>query len=117
MTPAARASLVFGAYLGALGLWLLAIPNVLLDAFGFEPTNEVWIRVIGFMLGVLSHYYLSAAYREDRGFFAATIIPRLLALPMFGIFVWAGWAPAPLLLFAVPEVAGALWTRAALDRR
>lgn len=116
MSPAARASQVFGLYIGLLGLVLLIAPNLLLTAFGFAPTTEPWIRIVGFLLGILSHYYLAAAHHENRQFFAATIIPRLVVLPVLAIFVLAQWAPAQLLIFAIPDVAGALWTRGALAK-
>lgn len=116
MSPAARASQVFGLYLGLLGLILLVAPNTLLTLFAFAPTDEPWIRIVGFLVAILSHYYLVAAYRNDRIFFAASIAPRLLVLPTFGVFVFAGWAPIQLLGFALPDVASALWTRSALGQ-
>ncbi len=114
MTRAARSMQVFGLYLGLLGLGLTVAPNVVLTLFGFLPTEEPWIRLLGFVVAILAHYYLAAAHGEDRLFMRATIIPRLTALPVFGIFVWAGWAPLTLLLFAIPDLLGALWTRQAL---
>ncbi|MDZ4864869.1 MAG: hypothetical protein SGJ01_15680 [Gemmatimonadota bacterium] len=115
MTRPARSMQVFGFYLGLLGLGLTIIPNLLLTLFGFSTTAEPWIRVLGFVVVILAHYYLAAAYAGDRLFMRSTIIPRLLALPVFAIFVWAAWAPANLLLFALPDVIGALWTRQALS--
>ncbi|GAB3639615.1 hypothetical protein [Spirosoma arcticum] len=38
------------------GLSLLFISNVLLTLFGFPPTNEPWIRVMGML--VLAFYYI-----------------------------------------------------------
>ena len=115
MTRPARSLQVFGLYLGLLGLLLTVAPNLLLDLFGFSTTSEPWIRVLGFVVVVLAHYYLAAAHGEDRLFMRATIIPRLTVLPVFAIFVWAGWAPVNLLLFALPDLLGALWTRQALS--
>lgn len=115
MTRSARSLQVFGLYLGLLGLVLTIAPNLLLSLFGFETTTEPWIRLLGFTVVILAHYYLAAAYAEDRLFMRSTIIPRLTALPVFAIFVWADWTPVNLLLFAIPDVVGALWTRQALS--
>lgn len=114
MSRPARSLQVFGLYLSLLGLVLTVTPNLLLTLFGFSTTTEPWIRVLGFVVVILGHYYLAAAHGEDRLFMRATIIPRLLVLPAFAIFVWAGWAPANLLLFTIPDVIGALWTRQSL---
>ena len=114
MTHPARSLQVFGLYLGLLGLGLTVAPNQLLTLFGFSTTTEPWIRILGFVTVILAHYYLAAAYSDDRPFMRATIIPRLTVLPVFAIFVWAAWAPVNLLIFAVPDVLGALWTRQAL---
>lgn len=114
MTRAARSMQVFGLYLGLLGLGLTVAPNVILVLFGFVPTEEPWIRILGFVVAVLAHYYLAAAHGEDRLFMRATIIPRLTVLPVFAIFVWANWAPVNLLVFAIPDLLGAIWTRQAI---
>jgi hypothetical protein len=58
MTAAARSIQVFCAYLVALALALLLSPNTLLGLFGFAPTGEVWIRVVGMLVGILGVYYL-----------------------------------------------------------
>jgi len=34
----------------ALGLGLLLVPNLLLGLFGFPPSREVWIRVVGLLV-------------------------------------------------------------------
>ncbi len=114
MSRPARSLQVFGLYLGLLGLVLTVAPNVLLTLFGFGTTTEPWIRILGFVVVILAHYYLAAAHGEDRLFMRATIVPRLLVLPAFAIFVWAAWAPANLLIFTIPDVVGALWTWQAL---
>lgn len=42
--------LVYGLYLGALGIVYMVVPNVPLRLFGFEPTSEPWIRVMAAMV-------------------------------------------------------------------
>ena len=116
MTPAAHSILAFGAYLVALGLALLLSPNALLGLFGFAPTGEVWIRVVGMLAGILGVYYLQAARAGLAAFFRWTVPVRLSVPAFFAAFVVLGMAPAPLLLFGAADAAGALWTWSALRR-
>lgn len=110
MTPAARSVNVFGTYLLLLGVVLLAAPNLLLSMFGLPLTDEVWIRVVGMLVAFLGIYYRVAAAAELRPFFFATVLVRGSVPFFFLAFVLAGWVAWPLLLFAIAEIAGALWT-------
>lgn len=116
MTPAARSVQVFAVYLGLLAVALLLAPNVLLGAFGLPPTSEVWIRVVGMLVALLAVYYWTAAATELTPFLRATVLCRLTVPVFFVIFVTAGWARWPLLLFGVMDAAGAAWTWWALHR-
>jgi hypothetical protein len=116
MTPAARSVRVFAVYLGLLAAAVLLVPNLLLMAFGLPPTSEVWIRVIGMLLLVLGVYYWTAASAELTPFFRATVLCRLTVPIFFVVFVTAGWARWPLVLFGVVDAFGAGWTWWALRR-
>lgn len=116
MTAAARSVQVFGGYLLALALALLLAPNLLLGVFGIAPTDEVWIRVVGMLAGILGVYYLRAAQAGLTAFFGWTVPVRLSVPVFFAVFVALGMAPPVLLLFAAVDAAGALWTRSALRR-
>jgi len=116
MTAAARSILVFGAYLLALGMALLLSPDTLLRPFGFAPTGDVWIRVVGMLSGILGFYYLQAARAGLAAFFRWTVPVRLSVLIIFAVFVALGMAPPALLLFGAVDAAGALWTWSALRR-
>jgi hypothetical protein len=116
MTPAARSVRIFAIYLGVLALTLLLAPNVLLQAFRLPPTDEVWIRVVGMLAALLGVYYWVAAATELTPFFRASVLCRLTVPLFFLIFVMAGWARWPLVLFGVIDALGALWTWRALSR-
>jgi len=116
MTAAARSIQVFGAYLVALALALLLSPNTLLGLFGFAPTGEVWIRVVGMLVGILGVYYLQAARASLAAFYRWTVPVRLSVPVFFGAFVLLELAPPALLLFGAVDAAAALWTWAALRR-
>ena len=114
MSPAARSLQVFGAYLMLLALVLLLSPDTLLELFGIPPTDEVWIRVVGMLVGFLGFYYLQAGRADLRAFVAWTV-PVRLSVPVFlASFVALGTAPLALLQFDAVDATSALWTWSAL---
>lgn len=116
MSPAARSVHLFGAYLLLLALLLLVVPNPLLHLFGFPPTTEVWIRVVGMLVAFLGIYYRTAASAEFRPFFQASVLLRGSVPVFFLCFILAGWVGWPLLAFGVIDAAGAAWTWSALRK-
>jgi hypothetical protein len=117
MSPAARSVHVFGIYLLVLGAGLLTVPNFLLGLFGLFPTLEIWIRVVGMVVVFLGVYYRVAAAAELAPFFLASVLLRA-SVPVFVLlFILAGWAQWPLLLFGLVDAAGAAWTWKALQAR
>jgi len=114
LTLAARSVRVYAVYLGLLAIALLIVPNFVLRAVGLPPTSEVWIRVVGMLVGFLGVYYWTAAATELTPFFRATVLCRLAVPIFFLIFVGAGWARWPLALFGVVDALGAGWTWRAL---
>ncbi len=114
MTAAARSVNLFGWYLLVLGATLLVAPNALLQAFTLPPTSEVWIRVVGMLVAFLGIYYRVAAAAGLVAIFRASVAVRCSVVAFFAVFVGVGWAPWPLLLFGVFDVAGAAWTWLAL---
>lgn len=114
MSRAARTIFVFGVYLIATGLILVAVPNTLLGLFRLAPTQEPWIRVLGIVTGVLGAYYVAAARGELIGFFRATLWGRAIVLTAFVLLVVLRLVPAIVIAFGVVDALGAIWTRAAL---
>ncbi len=116
MSHAAFTIKAFAVYLMALGASLVFAPNLMLALFGFAPTTEVWIRVLGVVVFNLGWYYWYAAVSEARPFFAASVITRVFALLAFSGLVVKGFAPPMLALFGIIDAAGGAWTWAALRR-
>ncbi len=114
MSKPARSMLVFGIYLIANALLLVASPNTFLGLLGLAPTTEPWIRVLGIVVGVLGAYYVAAAWQELTGFFRATVWGRAIFLLGVALLVLLRLAPPVLIVFGLVDVAGALWTRAGL---
>jgi len=114
VSRAAASILAFGAYLALLGVGLLASPNLMLALFGQPPTAEPWLRVLGLVSLVLGLYYISAARGEVTPFFRSTIWGRGIGAVVLAALVVAKTAPAFVLLMAVLDGLGALWTWRAL---
>jgi hypothetical protein len=113
MSPAARTVHLFGLYLVAVGVALIVIPNVLAGVFGIPPTDEPWIRMLGLLVLGLAGYYLVAARSELTVFFQASVTGRVLigAGLIVIVSLWGYWMAV---VFGLTDIAGALWTRAAL---
>jgi hypothetical protein len=98
------------AYTLFSGLQLLFVPNMLLSIFGFEPTSEIWIRILGMLVLVLTILYYGLAKYGNDTMAWLTVIERIIFCGGLIMFVLLGMAQKPLLLFAVFEIGLALWT-------
>jgi hypothetical protein len=116
MSRSARSVGVFGVYLVPLGLALLVVPNLLLRAFGLAPTSEVWIRVVGMLVLILSFYYVQAARRELTDFFRWSVIARSFVFLTLGTLAVLGLGEPQLALFGAVDLVGAAWTGVSLRR-
>jgi hypothetical protein len=116
MSAASKSVRYFGYYLVGLSIVLIAFPNTLLGMFGFADTTEHWIRVVGVLVLNIGILYIYMAPANVTLFFTLTVYTRTLVLIWFVLFVLAGWAAAPLILFGVVDLAGAVWTYLALKK-
>lgn len=109
-TSPATTMFVFAFYLAGLAAIFLIIPNVLLSLFGLPETNEVWIRALGMVVLFLAVYYFQMARENNLTLIRTTIYTRA-TVPLFVIaFVALGFSSINLMLFAFPDLLGALWT-------
>jgi hypothetical protein len=104
-------------YVLGSGLILIFIPNVLLSLFGITPTNEVWIRIMGLLVLILTIYYYHIAYYGNDRIVWATVLGRLVFCGGLVLFVLLGVAEVPLIGFALVETALTLWTWRELKTR
>lgn len=116
MSSAAASVRIFGAYLIVLGAALIVAPNAVLAPFGIPPTSEVWLRVVGVLATALGFYYTVAARAGLVPFYRATVVARSFVFVCFGAFVLLGYARPALALFGAVDLAGAIWTAAALRK-
>lgn len=90
MTRTLRWQLYVSFYTFCFGLPLLLFPNAIIPLFGFEPTQEPWIRLVGmFLLGLC--YLSTMVYRK-----------RIVALLPHSIVMRSGFA----LVFLVLALSG-----------
>ncbi len=114
MTKSSLSILVFAIYLASLSAAFIFFPNPFIMLFGFEATTEIWIKILGFILGVLAFYFFMATVDNATNFYRWTVYARLSTLPIFLTFVVLGMAPPVLVLFGIIDAACALWTALAL---
>jgi hypothetical protein len=114
MLNPARSITVFGIYLLLSGLSFILIPNLILPLFGFAPTTEVWIRVVGLLAAILGFYFLYSVRHADYHFFRATLYARLTFFTGLVLMALLGWGSPLLIAFGLIDLAGAAWTWMAL---
>lgn len=96
-------------YVILAGISLLFFPNMLLGIFDIAPTNEVWIRVLGLLVLILSIYYYHIAHYGNDKIVWATIVGRLVFCIGLLIFVIIKLAPISLIGFATLEMILTVW--------
>ena len=110
MTKSAKSVFIFGLYMVIIGLALLIVPNLFLTPFGIEPSHEVWIRLSGILLMALAVYYILGAKHELVVIMKATGFIRLTIIVFFSTFVVLDLVSPNIILFAVIDFFGGLWT-------
>jgi hypothetical protein len=114
MTQVARSVFVFGIYLIILGGVLIAAPNALLSVVQLPTTTEPWIHVLGVAVLGMGLLFLTSARAEQVAFFRATIGARFFAFASLVALVLVNIAPPLVGAFGLADLAGAIWTFAAL---
>ena len=116
MNTSSKTVMVFGVYLVGMGLGLVLAPNLVLGMLGFQPTVEVWPRVVGVLALVLAFYYVQAARAGVRPFVQWTVPVRIGVFVAFTAFTLTGLAGPVMILLGAVDLLGALWTAWALRR-
>ena len=116
MSSAAKSIMYFSFYPLGMGLSLFFIPNLILGIFGFEPANEIWVRVLGLLAFSVGIIYFYCARTEQIGFFRITVPERVVFfLGMVALVVFFHGNPM-LILFGSVDLLGAIWAGLALRR-
>ena len=111
MNPTDLSVFVFGIILVAVhGFGFLVIPNTVLRMFKLPETKEVWIRILGFIIGLLGAYYIVAGLNHLTAFAWATVFGRFAVLLFLVIISALKMTKATIILFGIIDAAGAVWT-------
>lgn len=111
MTNKRYISLIVQAiYVLITALELICIPNVLLGMFGFPPTSEIWIKVLGIVLIALATVYYGIIKFGNDEVVKYTMWGRIIVGIGFVILVISGQTLPALILFAGIDIATAIWT-------
>ena len=111
-SAASRVTSACGVLYMAVGLSILAWPGQVQVMFGeraFIGDEATFVRLIGMLLTIVGWFYFFGGRTGGRQFVAATVIDRLLFVPLVMVPVaLAGVFPRVMLLFAVLDPALAL---------
>jgi hypothetical protein len=102
--------IVQSIYVILTGLQLIFVPNLLISMFGFEPTTEIWIKVLGIVILPLSAVYYAISKQGNKEVVFSTIISRTFVGVGFTFLALTGLAKVNLILFAGIDLATAAWT-------
>jgi len=114
MSTPAKSLFVFGIYAVAAGVGLVFVPGLVLGTLGFPPAQDGWVRVVGALAIAVGAYHVVAARNDLVPYIRATVWGRIGFAVILGGLVTASAMPKSLLLFAVIDVGGAVWTAVAL---
>jgi hypothetical protein len=116
MTSTAGSVFYYSFYMMGMGLGLLFVPNLILGFFGFEPTGDIWIRVLGLFAFCAGMLYVYCGRTNQTGFFYISIIERIVFfLGMAGIVLFLKVNPLLALIGSV-DLFGAIWTALTLRK-
>lgn len=117
MTAAAKSIYYFGLYLYLVGATLIFIPDIFLSAIRMPATNEIWIRVLGVIVGLLGFYYHQSGAKNISAFFPLTIPTRIIVFTVFLVFFILKMASPMMVGIGAVDLAGAIWTFMALKKK
>ena len=110
MSKSAKSVLIFGIYLGLIGLILLLVPNMLITPFGIEPASEVLIRISGILLMAIAIYYILAAKYEIIVIMKATAFIRFTIIFFFTALALIKLVSPNIIILSVIDFLGGIWT-------
>jgi len=116
MTPIAKSIFYYSFYMMGTGLGLLFIPNMILGVFGFAPTNDIWIRILGLFAFCAGMLYFYCGCTNQTGFFRISVIEQVVFfLGVVGIVLFLRINPLLVLIGSV-DLFGAIWTTLTLRK-
>ena len=116
MTSTAKSVFYYSFYMLGMGLSLLMIPNIILGVFGFNPTSDIWLRVLGLFTFCAGMLYFYCGRTNQTGFFRISVMERIVFFfGMVGIVLSLRVNPLLALIGSV-DLFGAIWTALTLRK-
>ncbi len=116
MSPTAKSIFYYSFYMLGLGLALFLVPDLILSLFGFAPTTDIWIRMLGLLSFCAGLLYFYCARTNQTGFFRISVPERILFFLGTVLLVLFMPAPPALALVGSVDLVGAIWTGWTLRR-
>jgi hypothetical protein len=106
---------VWSVYAAVVAAGLLLVPDLFVGTIGIDaPDETLWMRVIGAVVGDLAVLYWMGWRNESRWFYQATVFGRVVVVVSLVVLALTP-GPANLLIFAVVDLGGLVWTQLALN--
>jgi hypothetical protein len=116
MSKTAKSIFYYSFYMLGMGLGLFFIPNLILGLFGFEPTTDVWARMLGLLAFCAGILYFHCARTNQTEFFLVSVPERVLFfLGTVALVVFFDLTPMLAAIGSV-DLLGAVWTGWTLKR-
>jgi hypothetical protein len=116
MSTTARSIFYYSFYMMGTGLGLFFIPNMILSLFGFAPTTDAWVRMLGLLSFCAGLLYFYCARTNQVGFFRISVPERAIFFLGTVVLVVFMKFPAVLAIIGSVDLLGAMWTGWTLQR-
>lgn len=107
---------VFGVYLVGAALTLIFAPGVMFALLFAPPPTDPYYILLGIVVLVIGYYYIRLGRAGSHAFAQASVVGRLGFGACVGAAVVLGALPTGILIVAVADLLGALWTGRTLRR-
>lgn len=115
MTRAALSVYMYGLYLiSGVGLPFLLIPHFTLGLFAMSAGDDLWIRFVGVLAGIIGAFYVAAVLTRTGAMLSWTVPSRYFSAVFMCVMVALGKAGLALLVFAALDALSASITWVAI---
>ncbi len=110
MRNARLSMLIFGLYYVVAGAGYLVLPGFIASQLDVAASGEIWVRFAGLLLLALGYLYVQAGRKQLIPLLRWSVHIRAFSFLTFIVLWLLGVAEVIVLIFAVVEIGGALWT-------
>lgn len=104
MTRSALSVYMYGLYLiYGVGLPFLIIPHFTLGMFGMSAGDDMWIRFVGILGGIIGAFYIAAVLTRTQIFYGWTVPARYLSATFMAVMVALGKVGLAMLIFSAMD--------------